>query len=92
MLEIILTVLKYVGIVIKYVGIAAGGLIGLALILLLLILIIPVRYDVRVVNEENLEAKGKAYWLFHLVSFHVIYENEKMKKMICVCGVPVWKK
>ena len=62
MLEIILTILKFA-------GIGIGILLLILLILLLLVLFVPVRYDVKGENKENLQARGKVYWLFHIVSF-----------------------
>ena len=85
MLGIILTVLKYAGIVV-------GILIGILLILLLLVLLVPVRYDLDGENKEKLQAKGKVHWLFHIVSFQISYENDEMKMIARIFGVPVWKK
>ena len=85
MLEIILTILKFA-------GIGIGILLGIMLLLLILVLFIPVRYDIEGENNEKLQAKGKVHWLFHIVSFQVSYENEKMKMVLRIFGVPVWKK
>ncbi len=85
MLGIILTVLKYAGIVV-------GILIGILLILLLLVLLVPVRYDLDGENKDKLRAKGKVHWLFHIVSFQISYENDEMKMIARIFGVPVWKK
>lgn len=85
MLEIILTILKFA-------GIGIGILLAIVLILLLLVLFVPVRYDIVGENKEKLKAKGKVYWLFHIVSFQVSYENEETKMIVRVFGVPVWKK
>ena len=85
MLGIILTILKYAGIIL-------GGLLGILLILLLLVLLVPVRYDLNGVNKERMQAKGKIHWLFHIVSFQISYENDEMKMVARIFGVPVWKK
>ena len=85
MLEIILTILKFA-------GIGIGILLLILLILLLLALFVPVRYEVKGENNENLQVKGKVYWLFHIVSFQACYENNEMKMAVRVFGVPVWKK
>ena len=84
MLGIILTVLKYAAIVI-------GILLGVLLVLLLLALFVPVRYDIYGENEEKLRAKGKVHWLFHIVSFQASYENDEVKMIVRIFGVPVWK-
>jgi predicted CDP-diglyceride synthetase/phosphatidate cytidylyltransferase len=85
MLGIILTILKYAGIIL-------GSLLGIVLILLLLVLFVPVRYDLNGENKEKLQAKGKIHWLFHIVSFQISYENDEMKMVARIFGVPVWKK
>lgn len=85
MLGIILTILKFA-------GIGVGILLAIILLLLLLLLFVPIRYDLEGENREKLLAKGKVYWLFRIVSFEVIYENEEMKMIVRVFGVPVWKK
>ncbi len=85
MLEIILTILKFA-------GIGIGILLGIILLLLILLLFVPVRYDIQGENNENLQAKGKIHWLFHIVSFQISYENEEMKQVLRIFGVPVWKK
>lgn len=85
MLEIILTILKFT-------GIGIGIILAVAVVLLLLVLFVPIRYDVKAENNENLQAKGKVHWLCRIISFHVSYENDEMKMSARVFGVPVWKK
>ena len=85
MLEIILMILKIV-------GIGVGAILAFALFLLLLVLFVPVRYDLSGVNKEALAAKGKVYWLFRIVSFQAIYEDDQLKMVARIFGVPVWKK
>lgn len=85
MLEIILMILKII-------GIGIGIFLGVALFLLLLLLFVPVRYDFFGKNEEELQARGTVHWLFHMISLRVTYENGVMKKTLRILGVPVWKK
>ena len=85
MLEIILTILKFA-------GIGIGILLAIVLLLLILVLFVPVRYDVKAESDEKLQAKGKIHWLFHILSFHICYENDEMKMVARIFGVPVWKK
>ena len=85
MLEIILTILKFA-------GIGIGILMGVVLLLLILILLVPIRYHIEGENEEKLQVKGKVHWLFHIATFQISYENEKMKMVARIFGVPVWKK
>lgn len=85
MLEIILTILKFA-------GIGIGILLAVVLLLLILALFVPVRYDVKAESDEKLQAKGKIHWLFHILSFQIWYENDEMKMVARIFGVPVWKK
>lgn len=85
MLQIILLILKIA-------GIAIGILLAILLILLLLVLFVPVRYDITGENHEEMLVKGKVHWLFHIVTFQISYENEEMKQVLRIFGVPVWKK
>lgn len=85
MLEIILTILKYA-------GLGLGVLLLVVLALFLLILFVPVRYDLHGENKERLNGTGKIHWLFHIISFQFSYENSEMKQVLRIFGVPVWKK
>ena len=85
MLEIILTILKFA-------GIGVGILLAIVLFLLILVLFVPVRYDLEGENNEKLKAAGKVHWLFRIVSFQACYENEELKLVLRIFGVPVWKK
>lgn len=85
MLGIILTILKYAGILV-------GILLLIVLFLLLLLLFVPIRYDLTAKKEETMEVKGKAHWLFQAVSYRIVYEKDEMKQVLRIFGVPVWKK
>ena len=85
MLDIILTILKFA-------GIGIGILLAVILLVLILILFIPIRYDVKGENNDKLQVGGKIHWLFHIVSFQITYENDKMQQVLRIFGVPVWKK
>lgn len=85
MLQIILLILKWAGIVL-------GILLASLLFLLLLVLFVPVRYDLKGENKERLLVKGKVHWLFHIVSLQVCYEKDELRQVLRIFGVPVWKK
>lgn len=85
MLGIILTILKFIGTGLGIVLLIAFGL-------LLLALLVPVRYTFDGKNQDTVQASGNVYWLFHIVSFRVTYENEKMHRVLRIFGVPVWRK
>lgn len=86
MVHIILTILKLGAIIL---GIA----LAVVLFLLLLVLFVPVRYDVKAEREgeEMPKAAGKVHWLLHIVTYEVFYENGELRQILRVFGVPVWK-
>lgn len=85
MLEIILTILKFA-------AIGIGILLAIVLVLLLLVLFVPVQYELNGENKEKMAAEGKIHWLFRIVNLRISYENDEMKMVLRVFGVPVWKK
>lgn len=85
MVQIILMILKFV-------GITAGILLAVILALALLLLFVPVRYDLSGEKKEELAAGGKVHWLFHIVTFQIVYEKEEVRQVLRIFGVPVWKK
>lgn len=84
MLQIILVILKFIGIVL-------GVLLAVILGLVLLVLFVPVRYDLSGEKREKLCAQGKVHWLFHIVTFQISYENDEVRQILRIFGVPVWK-
>lgn len=78
--------------ILKYAGIGVGILIAIVLVLVLLVLFVPVRYEALGEREDKIHAKGKVHWLFHIVSFQISYENDELKQVLRIFGVPVWKR
>lgn len=85
MLQIFLTILKLI-------GMTLGILLLAVLFLLILLLFVPVRYDVQVQKEGKTKIHGKVHWLFHIVSYGAEYEEDELKQVLRIFGVPVWKK
>ncbi|MCR5431194.1 MAG: DUF2953 domain-containing protein [Lachnospiraceae bacterium] len=73
MLEIILLILKIIGIILLAV-------IGLLLLILLAILFVPVRYKAWGEKNGELRAEGRVTWLLHILRISVVYENGKLSK------------
>ena len=69
MLAIILGILKFLGLLIL-------GIIGLAAVILLLVLLIPVRYRAQGSYYGELKGTAGASWLLHILSCRVTYEKE----------------
>lgn len=66
MLHIILFILKIIGVILLSV-------LGLLLALLLIVLFVPVRYQLRASHGEALYLKGTVSWLLHLVQISVTH-------------------
>lgn len=82
MISVLLTVLKVLGILIL-------SLLGIAILVLLLVLFVPVRYQVhaerKLERELPFEVKLKAAWLFHLLNVHFSYPEEAYIKVRIGC-------
>ena len=72
MLEIILLILKIIGFTLL-------GLLGLALLLVLAVLFVPVRYKAWGDKHEELKAEGRITWLLHILRIHTTYADGKLK-------------
>lgn len=85
MVQIIVTILKFAGIIV-------GILVLLVLALLLLLLFVPIKYEFFGKNKDEMVLNGKAYWLFHIVSYGIEYKNKELKQVLRIFGVPIWKR
>ncbi|MBO4761787.1 MAG: hypothetical protein J5499_00005, partial [Lachnospiraceae bacterium] len=72
MLEIIFLILKIIGFTLL-------GLLGLALLIVLAILFVPLRYKARGDKHEELKAEGRITWLLHILRIRVTYADGKLK-------------
>lgn len=84
-MKIILTILKCA-------GIGIGVLLLVVLFFMLLVFFVPVRYELNGENMDEIKAEAKAHWLFRIINFRVNYEENEMKMVLRIFGVPVWKK
>ncbi len=89
-----------VGMVVKAIGLIAAGLLGLVLFVLLLLLLVPVRYKLRIacVPEEasshagagGWQVKGWVSWLLHIVHIPVWQGPCGVEYKVRILGIP-WK-
>lgn len=84
MLHILWVILKIAGIIILSV-------ILLLLVLLLCILLVPVRYRVSAKKEAEICADVRVSWLFHILYFRYIYENNTQSAIIRIFGIRIDK-
>ncbi|KSV59541.1 hypothetical protein ASU35_08515 [Acetivibrio ethanolgignens] len=52
-------------------------------------LFVPVRYRVYGRKKEDMYAKGQVSWLWHLIHASFLYENEKLKVVFRIFGIPI---
>lgn len=71
MLQIILCILKIIGIIV-------ACLLGLILLLLFVVFIVPIRYEGQATYKEVINGKITIHWLLHLLTIKVNIENNKI--------------
>lgn len=78
-------------ILIKFILIILGILLGLALLAVLLLLFCPVRYQARAVKEtgsfKKTELEARITWLFHVIGVRFCFHNGEGKLVILFFGV-----
>lgn len=84
LLQILLMILKIIGILLLAV-------LGAALLLLLLLLLVPIRYQGTGSWHEKPEGRGKVTWLFPVLSVQAIYRGE-LELIIRVLGIRLFRK
>lgn len=82
MLQIFLSILKIIGIFILFI-------LAFALVLLLCLLFVPVRYKGKAKKNHEIVAKINFTWLFHMISVHVLY-NKEVNIILKIFGVPIY--
>lgn len=82
-------------ILIKFILILLGVLLGLVLLAVLLVLFCPVRYRAEAVKEteelKEIQAKASVSWLFHGIWFRVWFRDGKLSHDLRIFGIPAQK-
>lgn len=81
-MEIVVLILKIIGIIILV-------LLGVLLALLLLVLFFPLSYRLSASYNEDVKARAKVHWLFHLVSVTLDYGEEVKTCILRLFGIPI---
>lgn len=81
-MEIVLLILKIIGIILL-------SLLGFILLALALVIFYPVSYNIRASYDEELCAKVKVHWLFHLISVTLNYGEAGKKCILRIFGIPI---
>ncbi len=85
---IVLTILKWIGIVLLWILL---GLIALALLILLVVLFVPFRYKISVATRDGTGARaGYGFhltWILHAVSIKKVLGNDQI--VVRILGIPI---
>lgn len=82
--------------IIKWILILLGILIGLILMILLLLLFCPIRYRGKIKKDRTdslreIHVFGEVSWLLHIISAQVFWEQGVLKTKLCFLGIPLEK-
>ena len=84
--------------ILKITGIVLLCTVGLVLLLVLLVLFVPIRYNLGFARtgldtDPPIDAKGYASWLLHILHVSAYYPDRKGYNLVVrVFGIPVYKK
>lgn len=73
--------------ILKWIGIVLGGVLGLALLLVVLVICVPVRYYLSGSNRDVLRYQYRVSWLCHVVS--VVKKPDSDQVWFRILGIPV---
>lgn len=82
--------------IIKWILILLGILIGLIFLIMLLLLFCPIRYRGKLKKDRTdslreIHATGEVSWLLHIISVQAFWEQGVLKTKICFLGIPLEK-
>ncbi len=78
--------------ILKIIGIVLACIVGLVLLLVLLILLVPIRYRFSGDGmNADIQADGKASWLFGLLSASIRFAEKKLLYRVSVAGISLKK-
>ena len=78
--------------ILKIIGIVLACIVGLVLLLVLLVLLVPIRYRFSGDGmNADIQAEGKASWLFGLLSASIRFAEKKMLYRVSVAGISLKK-
>ena len=78
--------------ILKIIGIVLACIVGLVLLLVLLVLLVPIRYRFSGDGmNADIQADGKASWLFGLLSASIRFAEKKLLYRVSVAGISLKK-
>lgn len=68
----------------KLIGILLLAMLALLLLIIITVLVVPIRYTVRLEHGDFLYADLKVNWLLHLINARISYKDEKLRIRLCL--------
>ncbi len=84
--------LHILGMILKIAGILLGSILGIFLLATLLILFVPIRYQVNGSYQEKINVKAKISWLLSIVKVSIQYGEKGISFKIALFGISLGKK
>lgn len=76
--------------ILKIIGIVLACIIGLALLIVLLVLFVPVNYSISVgVHSSEIKLGAGCGWLLHLISFRLKFEGKELSYALTAAGIKI---
>lgn len=72
--------------ILKIIGWILLTLLTFFLLIVLLVLLVPVRYRMEGIIEENVRIEGKVHWMLHILSFMYSYNEEGLSYKLKLFG------
>lgn len=75
--------------ILKIIGTILVSILGLLLFLVILLLFVPVRYQLHLVVRGGVNVNACISWLLHIVHLSILYEQKEYKFCIRIFGIPI---
>ncbi|ROR29457.1 DUF2953 family protein [Mobilisporobacter senegalensis] len=72
--------------ILKTIGIILISILGILLILALIVLFVPIRYQVEAKKYEDIQGYVKVHWILRILYFRLKYEKEKIQYQFRIFG------
>ena len=72
--------------ILKITGMVLLGILAVLLLVLLIVLLVPIRYNGRAEYHDRAGAEIKAGWIFHMISFRMLYSEGRPEAGVYLFG------
>lgn len=74
----------------KIIGLILLVLLGLIVGILLILLLVPIRYRVRVAHGEELRLEGSVSWLLHIIHARISQDGDQRRILLRIFGIVLY--